>query len=82
MLLAMIKEKKTKRNIFQNKLDITWKSLDKEGNVKVWLSTKNDYSTNGNENYILLTVIQLVILMKLTILAHKFHQILEVVMLP
>jgi hypothetical protein len=41
-------------NIFQNKFDITWKSLDNEGTVKIWLSTKNEYATSGKEDYILL----------------------------
>ena len=41
-------------NIFQNKLDITWKSLDNEGTAKIWLSTKNEYATSGKEDYVLL----------------------------
>jgi len=41
-------------NIFQNKLDITWKSLDNEGTVKIWLSTKNEYATSGKEDNVLL----------------------------
>jgi len=41
-------------NIFQNKLDITWKSLDNEGTAKIWLSIKNEYATSGKEDYVLL----------------------------
>jgi hypothetical protein len=46
-------------NIFQNKLDITWKSLDKDGTVKIWLSTKNDFTSIGKEEYTLLAEIPL-----------------------
>jgi len=46
-------------NIFQNKLDITWKSLDKDGTVKIWLSTKNDFASTGKEEYTLLAEIPL-----------------------
>jgi hypothetical protein len=42
-------------NIFQNKLDITWRSLDKEGNAKIWIATKNEFATTGKEDYMLLT---------------------------
>ena len=41
-------------NVFQQKLDVSWKSIDPNGTAKIWISTKNDYSTTGKEAYILL----------------------------
>ena len=37
-----------------NKLDIKWKSIDKEGTVKIWLTTTNHYKTGGKDEYKLL----------------------------
>ena len=42
-------------NIFQQKLDVNWKSIDTSGLVKIWISTNNNYSNNGNQEYILLS---------------------------
>ena len=41
-------------NIFQQKLDVSWKSIDKTGYVKIWMSTKNEYADIGKEDYILI----------------------------
>jgi hypothetical protein len=41
-------------NVFQQKLDVSWKSIDTTGNVKIWMSTKNEYANNGKEEYILI----------------------------
>jgi hypothetical protein len=46
-------------NIFQQKLDLTWKSIDTIGTVKIWISTNNNYSVNGTEDYILLSEVPL-----------------------
>jgi predicted AlkP superfamily pyrophosphatase or phosphodiesterase len=37
-----------------NKLDIRWKALEKEGWVKIWLSTTNNYQTGGRDSLRLL----------------------------
>jgi len=37
-----------------NKLNIQWKALDKEGWVKIWLATTNNYKTGGTDSYKLL----------------------------
>jgi predicted AlkP superfamily pyrophosphatase or phosphodiesterase len=37
-----------------NKLDIKWKSIDKDGTVKIWLATTNHYKTGGKDEYKLL----------------------------
>jgi hypothetical protein len=42
-------------NVFQQKLDVNWKSIDTSGFVKIWISTNNNYSNNGNQEYILLS---------------------------
>lgn len=37
-----------------NKLNIQWKTGEKDGNVKIWLSTTNNYKTGGKDEYKLL----------------------------
>lgn len=37
-----------------NKLDIHWKAFDKEGTVKIWLTTTNHFKTGGKDEYKLL----------------------------
>ncbi len=39
------------------KLNINWKTLDKEGTVKVWLSTTNNFKTGGRDNFLLMSEI-------------------------
>jgi hypothetical protein len=46
-------------NVFQQKLDLTWKSIDTISTVKIWISTNNNYSVNGKEDYILLSEVPL-----------------------
>jgi Uncharacterized proteins of the AP superfamily len=41
-------------NTFQNKLDISWQTIDPEGEVSIWLSTTNSFKTGGKDKYILL----------------------------
>lgn len=41
-------------NVFQQKLDVSWKSIDTIGNVKIWMSTKNEYANKSKEEYILI----------------------------
>jgi len=42
-------------NIFQNTMDISWNYYNAEGNVKIWLAINNDFKTEGQDKYILLT---------------------------
>jgi len=37
-----------------SKLNIRWKALEKDGNVKIWLTTTNNYKTGGKDEYKLL----------------------------
>ena len=37
-----------------NRLNIHWKSFDKDGNVKIWLTTTNNFKTGGKDEYKLL----------------------------
>jgi len=37
-----------------NKLDIRWKSIDKDGTVKIWLARTNNFKTGGTDDYKLL----------------------------
>jgi hypothetical protein len=41
-------------NIFQNKLDITWKAADRKGKIKLWVSPTNNFNNGGKDNYTLL----------------------------
>lgn len=41
-------------NVFQNTMDISWQNYNEEGNVKIWLATKNDFKEGGQDKYILL----------------------------
>jgi hypothetical protein len=35
-------------------LDVTWKALEPQGKVKVWLTTTNNFKTGGEDNYTLM----------------------------
>jgi predicted AlkP superfamily pyrophosphatase or phosphodiesterase len=37
-----------------NRLDIKWKSQDKDGNIKIWLTTTNNFKNGGKDAYKLL----------------------------
>lgn len=54
-LIAKISLAQPEINIYQNKLDVSWQHFNEEGNVKVWISTTNNYSKYGTDQYILLT---------------------------
>jgi hypothetical protein len=41
-------------NIFQNKLDIQWKVGDPRGELKIYLTTTNNYQNGENDEYLLL----------------------------
>ncbi len=38
-------------NTFQNNLDVSWKALDREGKVKVWISTTNNFKEGKPDDY-------------------------------
>jgi hypothetical protein len=42
-------------NYFQNKLDLSWKTLDNTGTVKIWVSATNNFRDGGEDNYKLLS---------------------------
>jgi hypothetical protein len=44
-------------NIFQNKADITWQTIDTTGTVTIWLSTTNNKKQGGSDEYIKLTTV-------------------------
>ncbi|KIA95851.1 nucleotide pyrophosphatase [Pedobacter kyungheensis] len=48
-----------KVNPVQKHLDITWKALEKDGKVKIWLASTNDFKTGGKDNYQLLATVDL-----------------------
>ncbi len=41
-------------NIFQNKADITWHTLDTTGTAKIWLCTTNNIKNGKKDDYVLL----------------------------
>jgi len=48
-----------KINPMQKHLDISWKALEKNGKVKIWLATTNEFKTGGKDNYHLLATVDL-----------------------
>jgi hypothetical protein len=46
-------------NYFQNKLDITWKSIEPKGAVKIWIATTNEFKTGGKDKYRLMAQVPL-----------------------
>lgn len=43
-----------KANYVHGNIDLSWKTLENKGNVKIWLSTTNAYKTGGKDDYTLL----------------------------
>jgi hypothetical protein len=37
-----------------NKINVTWKSVEKDGDVKIWLSTTNKFEEGGSDHYMLM----------------------------
>jgi hypothetical protein len=37
-----------------NRIDISWQSLDETGNVKIWVATTNNFKLGGTDTYHLL----------------------------
>ena len=42
-------------NYFNDSISLDWKTWDKQGNLKIWLSTSNYFKEGGMDNYILIT---------------------------
>jgi hypothetical protein len=40
-----------KLNYIQGNIDLSWKSLEKTGNVTIWMSTTNEFKTGGKDTY-------------------------------
>lgn len=38
----------------QGKLVVTWKAMEKSGNVKIWVTPTNNFKTGGRDNYVML----------------------------
>lgn len=49
--LSVLWPKATKSN---EKIEVTWKSSEKEGNVKIWMSTTNKFEEGGSDHYLLM----------------------------
>jgi len=54
-LIGKVSVTKPVLNYFQNKIDISWNALDTAGNVKIWVSSSNQFSTGGQDEYRLMT---------------------------
>jgi hypothetical protein len=46
-------------SLLNNKLRVTWKALEKKGNVKIWLSTTNRFKEGGKDEYTLQATVPL-----------------------
>jgi hypothetical protein len=53
-LIGKVSVAQSEVNVFQQKLYLRWKSLDSSGTVKIWLTTKNEFKTGAQDQYILL----------------------------
>jgi predicted AlkP superfamily pyrophosphatase or phosphodiesterase len=42
-------------NYIHGSIDVSWKALENKGNVKVWVTTTNNFKTGGKDDYQLLT---------------------------
>jgi hypothetical protein len=38
-------------NYIQGNIDVSWKSLDDKGKVKIWVTTTNNFKTGGKDEY-------------------------------
>ena len=43
-----------------NSIELTWKALDKEGMVKIWLSTTNNFEQGGADRYLLMDEVSVI----------------------
>ena len=43
-----------------NSIELTWKALDKEGTVKIWLSTTNNFEQGGADRYLLMDEVSVI----------------------
>ncbi len=50
-LIGAVSVSDVKLNYFQNSIDVSWKSLDTKGNVKVYVTPTNNFKTGGVDNY-------------------------------
>jgi hypothetical protein len=50
-LIGAISVSDIKVNYFQNNIDVSWKTLDTKGNVKVYVSPTNNFKTGGADDY-------------------------------
>ncbi|TDQ06710.1 alkaline phosphatase family protein [Pedobacter metabolipauper] len=52
-LIGPISIAEVKANFVHGSMDLSWKSLEEKGNVKIWLTTTNNFKTGGKDNYVL-----------------------------
>ena len=50
-LLGKVSIAEVRVNNFQNKLDVSWKALDQEGKVKIWVSPTNNFKDGKPDDY-------------------------------
>ncbi|NHA02426.1 alkaline phosphatase family protein [Mucilaginibacter sp. HC2] len=50
-LIGAVSVSDVKLNYFQNSIDVSWKSLDTKGNVKIYVTPTNNFKTGGVDNY-------------------------------
>ena len=50
-LIGPVSMANVKINYIQGNIDLSWKVLENAGNIKIWVSTTNNFSTGGKDNY-------------------------------
>jgi len=54
-LIGPVSIANAKVNYIQGHIDVSWKSLEKQGNIKFWVTTTNNFKSGGKDEYQLLT---------------------------
>lgn len=50
-MIGAVSVSDVKLNYFQNSIDVSWKSLDIKGNVKIYVTPTNNFKTGGVDDY-------------------------------
>jgi hypothetical protein len=53
-LIGPVSVTQMKANLVQQNLDISWKSMQKDGKVEIWVTTTNNFKNGKPDDYVLL----------------------------
>ncbi len=58
-LIGLLSAQRLSATKSANHIDLTWKSVDKAGKAKIWLTTTNQFKEGGRDRYLLMTEVPL-----------------------